>query len=126
MLAVQQSLSTLYWKKNNLSNSELVLIFRYIRDQRYGKPNLKQHWAAKAKELVMSAASLQNLPSEDRAIIKHWSEYGQRGATPLRRILPSNWPGITPFIDAACVADRSSIRLIHSLTRIPEGRIHRF
>ncbi|KAJ4305039.1 hypothetical protein N0V90_000568 [Kalmusia sp. IMI 367209] len=33
-------------EKNNLSDGELVLIFRYIMEQRYGIANLKQHWAA--------------------------------------------------------------------------------
>lgn len=48
LVAVQESLSTRYWnwKKNNLSDTELVLIFRYIREQRNGVANLKQHWAA--------------------------------------------------------------------------------
>lgn len=45
-LSVQESLSTRSWKKNNLSDCELVLIFDYICNQRYGLDNLKQHWAA--------------------------------------------------------------------------------
>ncbi|KAH7344368.1 hypothetical protein BKA66DRAFT_579444 [Pyrenochaeta sp. MPI-SDFR-AT-0127] len=46
LLAVQESLSTRSWAKNNLSDGELVLIFRHICEQRYGVANLKQHWAA--------------------------------------------------------------------------------
>jgi hypothetical protein len=45
-LAVQESLSVQSWKKNNLSDTELVLIYDYICEQRYGVDNLKQHWAA--------------------------------------------------------------------------------
>jgi hypothetical protein len=45
-LGVQESLSTRSWKKSNLGDSELVLIFDYIMEQRYGVDNLKQHWAA--------------------------------------------------------------------------------
>ncbi|CAE7216402.1 hypothetical protein PTTW11_10820 [Pyrenophora teres f. teres] len=46
MLSVHQSLSLQSWKKNNLSDSELCIIFQHICDQRYGMENLKQHWAA--------------------------------------------------------------------------------
>jgi hypothetical protein len=45
-LSAQESLSIRSWKKSNLSDSELVMIFRYICEQRYGMQNLKQHWAA--------------------------------------------------------------------------------
>jgi hypothetical protein len=45
-VALQEGLGTKAWKKNNLSDSELVMLFRYIMDQRYGVANLKQHWAA--------------------------------------------------------------------------------
>jgi hypothetical protein len=45
-MAVQQSLSIQSWKKNNLSDPELALIFRHICEQCNGLDNLKQHWAA--------------------------------------------------------------------------------
>ena len=45
-VAQKESLSTGSWKKNNLSHTELALIFRHIMDQDYGVANLKQHWAA--------------------------------------------------------------------------------
>jgi hypothetical protein len=46
VLAVQKSLSTCYWTKNNLSDSELVLIFRYIRESRHEVASLQKHWPA--------------------------------------------------------------------------------
>ena len=46
----------------------------------------------------MSNDSPIDVSIEDRHILRHWSEYGQRGATPLRRILPSDWPSIAPFV----------------------------
>jgi hypothetical protein len=46
----------------------------------------------------MSTDNLNHVSIEDRRIIRHWSEYGQRGATPLRRILSSDWPNIAPFV----------------------------
>lgn len=45
-IAVKYGLSTAAYAKNNLSDPELALIFRYIMEQDYGVANLKQHWAA--------------------------------------------------------------------------------
>jgi hypothetical protein len=46
----------------------------------------------------MSTDDLIQVSIEDHRIIRHWLKYGQRGATPLRRILPSDWPNIAPFV----------------------------
>lgn len=46
MLGVSYALSECQWKKNNLSDGEIALIFAFIMDQKRGLPNLKQHWAA--------------------------------------------------------------------------------
>jgi hypothetical protein len=46
MLGAHGKLTTQAKAKNNLSDAELVLIFRYITEQKYGLDNLKQHWAA--------------------------------------------------------------------------------
>ncbi|KAH6644451.1 hypothetical protein C7974DRAFT_21443 [Boeremia exigua] len=43
-------------------------------------------------------ADFSRLSAEDRDVVRHWTEYGQRGATPNRRILPSDWPSIKPFV----------------------------
>lgn len=46
----------------------------------------------------MSTDNSSHVSIEDHRIIRHWLQYGQRGATPLRRILPSDWPNIAPFV----------------------------
>ncbi|KAF2002156.1 hypothetical protein P154DRAFT_574468 [Amniculicola lignicola CBS 123094] len=46
MIAVHESLSTQSWKKVNLSDVELVIIFKFIMEQQHGVANYKQHWAA--------------------------------------------------------------------------------
>jgi hypothetical protein len=45
-IAVKYNLGTTAHAKNNLSDAELALIFRFIMEQDYGVANLKQHWAA--------------------------------------------------------------------------------
>jgi hypothetical protein len=45
-VGVKYELGITTYRKNNLSDPELALIFRFIMEQDYGVANLKQHWAA--------------------------------------------------------------------------------
>ncbi|KAJ4992974.1 hypothetical protein SVAN01_01678 [Stagonosporopsis vannaccii] len=68
----------------------------------------------------MSAADLLQLRAEECDAIRHWSEHGQRGATPNRRIVPSDWPIIRPFI-APRTSEWSISIAVHQLPLLLEG-----
>jgi hypothetical protein len=47
----------------------------------------------------MSAAKVDELglTPEEHDAVRHWQEYGQRGTTPARRIMPWDWNNLKPF-----------------------------